>query len=525
MQHLSLGEEQSDSIVISLAWSPPGLSLHRRSALAVLTSNLLLSIWETDGNSGSWRRTTVINGHLTVPSDADTDKNRRSKRVRAFAWTRPLKLSQDEKWGICHLLIADDNGFLSLLRLSKHDEAVLGDWRLKVVAGMTLQQDMDLVSDEDTSTLLQQTIQKKSPVTQISPGEWFLSDEVTNDTETKMQVELQISRGPCRPARVLLTVCVQSTLHCHEVASQMSHLTVPTHQHSMQNGQEQASNAAMADPFKVGFLVNSITSRWWSTCPEWKEPLRSICRNYDSVHKLAGNYRVRFWGVSRLKHQDVAVACITLHPSDLYEYTTGSIEKCYLIFSSQGGGIPDVASRSQAGDYNLARRRIISLVAELSKNPRSTPSHLDEKIVRVCRDFASAFASDGEDGLSLQALTSAVESAGHPSGSENMEEHAQTAIKHRGVIAEHCEACCAPLLSIYDTRNFVEGQCINGHIFTRCSLSFVTIQEPGISKYCAQCGKQFLDLRKFDISSGPSLSQALFTKFDVCPYCNGKYRG
>jgi hypothetical protein len=27
-----------------------------------------------------------------------------------------------------------------------------------------------------------------------------------------------------------------------------------------------------------------------------------------------------------------------------------------------------------------------------------------------------------------------------------------------------------------------------------------------------------------EFATGPSLSQALFDKFDVCPYCHGKFR-
>jgi hypothetical protein len=64
----------------------------------------------------------------------------------------------------------------------------------------------------------------------------------------------------------------------------------------------------------------------------------------------------------------------------------------------------------------------------------------------------------------------------------------------------------------------------------RCNLSLLSIQEPGISKYCSQCDRQFLnaeeiDLEPVQISNGPSLLTSLFEEFDVCPYCHAKFRG
>lgn len=105
-------------------------------------------------------------------------------------------------------------------------------------------------------------------------------------------------------------------------------------------------------------------------------------------------------------------------------------------------------------------------------------------------------------------------------------------------------------------------------------MSFLAIEEPGISKYCEKCNREFLNehvLREsehypglllgpegatspkdcpFDenevvieqqdsfgqranvmtkevgqISKAPSLASMMFDYFDVCPYCNGKFIG
>lgn len=57
VEDFSVGEEQSDSIAVSALWSPSGVGMHRRCVLGVLTSNLLFSIWETNGFDRGWRRT------------------------------------------------------------------------------------------------------------------------------------------------------------------------------------------------------------------------------------------------------------------------------------------------------------------------------------------------------------------------------------------------------------------------------------------------------------------------------------
>lgn len=97
----SVGEEISTSVPIAIAWSSSGLAKHRRCALAVLTSNLVLSIWSTEGkpqDEASWSRRLMINDALKEYQSAHTDevshhalpleeeKLRLRSRIRAFAW-------------------------------------------------------------------------------------------------------------------------------------------------------------------------------------------------------------------------------------------------------------------------------------------------------------------------------------------------------------------------------------------------------------------------------------------------------
>ena len=89
----SIGEEQSMSEVISLAWSPPDLGRHRRCLLAILTTNLLLSMWDPGPDPSvpkSWQRVMIINDYI---DDTPTDErltetiSRARRRIRAAKWS------------------------------------------------------------------------------------------------------------------------------------------------------------------------------------------------------------------------------------------------------------------------------------------------------------------------------------------------------------------------------------------------------------------------------------------------------
>ena len=88
--HMDIGEEQSSSHVVSIAWSPPGLALHRRSVLAVLTANNILSLWASQSDmkdQASWKRVLIINNAL---------KTSRAS-IRCIAWSPTTLKGLDEQ--------------------------------------------------------------------------------------------------------------------------------------------------------------------------------------------------------------------------------------------------------------------------------------------------------------------------------------------------------------------------------------------------------------------------------------------
>lgn len=61
----------------------------------------------------------------------------------------------------------------------------------------------------------------------------------------------------------------------------------------------------------------------------------------------------------------------------------------------------------------------------------------------------------------------------------------------------------------------------------RCGLSFLAIQEPGISKYCSVCRKEALDEEHVACMRGGKQGRtfdALFETFDICLDCAAKFQ-
>lgn len=163
MTNYSIGEEISASAPIALSWSPPGLAKHRRSALAALTANLVLSIWSSDGqpkDESSWRRNLIINNALAdyflvnAPEDpshveeSTGERVRLRSRVRAFAWAPAFSNSDAYAMGTSlsygpHLVVVcnDDNQLvLVLIESPASTFGAVDDWNAQVLAHVTLTQ-------------------------------------------------------------------------------------------------------------------------------------------------------------------------------------------------------------------------------------------------------------------------------------------------------------------------------------------------------------------------------------------------
>jgi hypothetical protein len=122
MSAWSAGEEISESEIVALKWSPPGVAPYQRSALAVLTSNLILSIWDPSKKSltkvSQWRRAFTVNSVLSdyyeksnpstsrTPEGSRREQLRTFQRIRSFAWAPSLP----DKAALNFIAVSNDTG-------------------------------------------------------------------------------------------------------------------------------------------------------------------------------------------------------------------------------------------------------------------------------------------------------------------------------------------------------------------------------------------------------------------------------
>lgn len=99
-----------------LSWSPLGLAKHRRPVLAVLTTNMVLSLWASASDlrvASTWERVLVVNKSIGVfYQDATSldgkdvlktaDGIRRSSRVRSMSWALPKIVECSNLEGLFH---------------------------------------------------------------------------------------------------------------------------------------------------------------------------------------------------------------------------------------------------------------------------------------------------------------------------------------------------------------------------------------------------------------------------------------
>ena len=118
--------------------------------------------------------------------------------------------------------------------------------------------------------------------------------------------------------------------------------------------------------------------------------------------------------------------------------------------------------------------------------------------------------------------------------SRSVAEKKATSAKNERLV-EVCSVCCGeePLLWV----SLGEAECANGHRWERCSLTFLAIQEPGVSKYCERCGAQYCNEEYLlrppaaggmeegddDDDEAKTLTEYVFTRFSVCIFCRGKF--
>lgn len=475
----SIGEELSESNVVALSWSPDGLGMYRRSVLAVLTSNLILSFWETDGQLGVWQRTCLVNSSLPRHEDQrNTDSSRRQSRIRSFLWLPALRLDEAQRWGEQLLLVADDNRCLLTCRVWKEKDSLAAHWRFELLCSCKIESHGKVSADRPRISRLHRLMQEQSPISKIEATDW--KQDLGTSTAT---MRVRLTMGEHKQTHILL-------INARKTPADPLTTKKPVLSATLAKEADTIGGADLQDTSPALKLFSHAIH----------EP-RS---NFDLKFNLGGKIRVRWWGTAYSPNKSLAAACLSLHPSDVIEYGTPASQTSTIVFvhtRNDDCNMPDTGK-----DGSDICEDILNIIADTSVQLAMTK--VDNHIIRnAAALIQSSFTNSSR-------LLSWAQSIQH--------DHMHSSITLAGTsIAEACDICGSAIP--FESAN--SAKCLRGHVFTRCSMSFLAIQEPGISMYCSECGRQFLDPGKLKPAEGPSLTQVLFDKFDVCPYCQGKYRG
>ncbi|KAJ5781958.1 uncharacterized protein N7518_010441 [Penicillium psychrosexuale] len=187
----SVAADLSESNVVGLAWSPAGLGKYRRSVLAVLTSNLVLSLWEPIGLKKQWTRVAVTNRVFwsqPQPSQDPSSHAFRKVNIRSFTWCEYLKPStptagasflhsHESRWGIPLLMVVNDFNEVMLVQVRRSDptDSPSKPYDLQILALHSLKNPETKDSPFCSGSLFEKAMKERQRTTVLSCGPWQIS--------------------------------------------------------------------------------------------------------------------------------------------------------------------------------------------------------------------------------------------------------------------------------------------------------------------------------------------------------------
>lgn len=367
----------------------------------------------------------------------------------------------------------------------------------------------------------------------------------------------------------------------------------------------------------------------WERLPQstlQKQMLRNQ-RRFDRRNELGGLSLMKTWGLASL--DGYIAACITLHPGDMAEYCIPSQERAIIVFSAHG--VKDYSATLESFPWDVdpiveddleTHVSILDSFFKCEQLQRDAWSKFDNKIIYAAVVASMLIWDEARLKRLLMAESALLRLAGstevdlapeitclkfllksspdvelanakvkEATGSRNKETLSLSSAQH---LLDICSFCAHAI----SWESLTEAFCTAGHQFgrisseisepsillmivlARCSLTFLAIKEPGISKYCENCNRAYYNEALFDdcsrkrnahsndiqeesvespipsveevadteifdedlkrinrnrgTSSGTldlefiklkssSLATMLFDTFDICPYCGGKF--
>lgn len=346
--NMSIGEEQGRVSVATLDWSPPGLVKHRRSILAVLTTNLILSLWvpgPDPRDSQGWKRICIVN-KATIPQSISPNGIIRSLgRIRSMAWVPPNGEHADQKspfstrkWGIPLLAVADDNNALCILAICSPFTSATLPWDVQVLAYKAVTSPL---AQFRRHSLLAEALNAKNFIDHIFIMDWDSAGELPITVRSSgvfFQTRLNVCLGP--PLGVTLT-----DFQVNEVDAG-KHYTLPR---------------------PVPRFIQASMERHKA--------------KYSSDNHLdLDDVVMKTWGSG--SSENLGAVCVTCHPARMVEYQAPAAESATIIFA--GVDIQDASQRHDKFpwqsvprvDPTQARQTVISTILD----PSTTSQTFDQSL-------------------------------------------------------------------------------------------------------------------------------------------------
>ncbi|KAK6436062.1 hypothetical protein LTR95_007755 [Oleoguttula sp. CCFEE 5521] len=627
----SLGEEQSQRHVVSLAWSPAGIAKFETCALAVLHSNHVLAIWECTGRpqeNTHWSRCLLINHAVQALYQQDKDKSLSNRpveqqqvwqRINAFAWApdmRNLGLSISRpSWSSQLMAVATGRGDLLILDVrSSYDlfDSSESEWSVKILHRISAN------TIAATRPAEARNVQSEVDVrlTYIAWSDWAVESQETDNVVSSLAF---INAGVLHAVRVVVTAGSNVDLDVGEVkalpTANASPVTGPLHFISRSTTAVVfAADAIVSVELETNaFNTHDLDGRWDAvtglaqtkdpdgtthlhftshlstssskTCrvaadlkttsksarPQWRQMINESKSRFNIAHGLGRHVQDIVWGITSSPTRDLVAVCVVCEPDsspahfiasmdlcevsitrecDLsYELCGGSAEIMHFSMRQQGSTatemmikslvIPESISTDVSSGAPTASAAVLNSVYSIRKE---IFDHAPNARARLERLGVLAGGARPRPGLTRAEYTrniKAILDVGYALP-QPMESLLSARILHslRVVKAKLSENSTADLASQEECivcsqdlpfESLFWSRCPAGHQYSRCALTFLSIQEPGQSKRCRLCDVQCLNeyaLLMPDKTTGNShedFARVLFTACNKCLYCGGKF--
>ena len=277
---MSIGQEQAKVKILSLSWSPPGIAKHKRSVLAVLTSNLLLSLWAPDGDPTrleGWQRVLIID----------------NTRIRSMSWAPSCEeihmLLPTKKLATPLLALSDDKNGMFFMKIVSPYTSTPMPWEGQMIGHEAIQPFHNMNS---RPSLFRNALVTQCFIDHIAFGDWYSNGSISityRSSGVFYQAILAISLAP-----------LQATL---SVAKSFQSIA-------------QENQAAQIVPRVIRPVMH-----------EYKE----ICAT--SKTNVKGIF-LKMWGSARFGN--LVAICVTSHPVQMVEYQALSDSTSTVLFADDG---------------------------------------------------------------------------------------------------------------------------------------------------------------------------------------------